>query len=108
MTTCRYDAATSTRISRMTPVMGSRSRNAASPAWGNSSIRICSGPYATEETASGESAPSATGFDNFSDAMSSVISGFPRNTRLAMSPSESGMRSLPVELVTSTVLTQRT
>src|ERR1700761_2856762 len=111
MTTCRYDAVTSTRINRMTPVIGSSRVKASSPAWGSSSIRICSGPYATDETASGESAPSATPFDSFSELMSSVISGLPRNTRRATSPTESGMRSLPadsfpVELVTTTILTQ--
>jgi hypothetical protein len=44
MTTCRYDAATNTRITKMTPVMGSSKANAASPAAGKSSIRICSVP----------------------------------------------------------------
>ena len=48
-----------------------------------------------EEIASGESAPSATGFDSFSDVSSSVMSGFPRKTRLAMSPTDSGIRGSP-------------
>jgi hypothetical protein len=29
---------------------------------------ICSGPYAVDEIASGDSAPSATGFDNLSES----------------------------------------
>jgi hypothetical protein len=78
--------------------MGSSSTNAAKPACGSSSIRICSGPYAVEEIASGESAPSATGFDSFSLDSSSVISGLPRKIRLAMSPIDAGMCSLPAEL----------
>ena len=75
----------------MTPVIGSNNANAASPACGSSSTRICSGPYAVDEIASGESAPSATEFDNFSELSSSVISGFPRKTRLAMSPIVAGI-----------------
>ena len=75
----------------MTPVMGSSNANAANPACGSSSIKICSEPYAVDEIASGESAPSATGFDSFSDFRFSVISGFPRKTRLAMSPIVAGI-----------------
>lgn len=84
----------------MTPVIGSNNTNAASPACGRSSSRICSGPYAVDEIASGERAPSATGFDSFSDFSSSVIRGLPKNTRLAMSPTDAGMRGFSAELVT--------
>jgi hypothetical protein len=38
MTTWRYDAATNTRINKMTPIMGSNNTNAAIPAAGSSSI----------------------------------------------------------------------
>src|SRR3954451_24321353 len=107
MTTCAYDADTSTRFSRMTPGVGSNNVNAGNPAAGSNSIKICSEPYAVDEIASGESAPSATGFDTFSDARLSVISGFPRKTRLAMSPMDAGICLLaepPAEDVTTTFL----
>src|ERR1700742_879776 len=81
MTTCRYEAVTSAKISRMTPASGRISVNAASPAAGRSSIKICSGPYAVDETASGEKAPSAMGFERLSCSRSSLISGFPKKNR---------------------------
>ncbi|CNH09401.1 Uncharacterised protein [Mycobacterium tuberculosis] len=72
-------------------MMGISNVNAASPAAGSNSIRICSVPYAVDEIASGESAPRATAFDSFSDLRLSVISGLPKKTRLAMSPTDAGI-----------------
>ena len=84
--------------------MGSTSANAASPAYGSNSIRICSGPYAVDEIASGESAPSATGFDSRSDFNCSVISGLPRSSRFSEYPTDSGVVDRPVPDVETTHL----
>jgi len=64
--------------------MGSTNVKAASPAYGNSSIRISSVPYALDEIASGERTPSATGFESRSDFNCSVISGLPRTSRFSV------------------------
>src|SRR5947209_10594816 len=60
--------------------------------------------------ASGERAPSAMGFDSFSELSSWLISGFPRKIRLAMSPTDVGICILPAEplgeVVTTAFLTQ--
>src|ERR1700749_4630421 len=84
-------------------MIGSSSAKAATPAYGSNSTMICSGPYAVEEIASGESAPNATGLDNLSDSSCSLVSGLPRNIRLQMSANDDGIRcpsSLPANIVT--------
>src|ERR1700744_4619754 len=86
----------------MTPMMGSNNTNAASPACGSNSVRTCSGPYAVDEIASGESAPSATGFESLSEDNSSVINGFPRKMRLHKSEKDSGTDSASSDGVTTT------
>jgi hypothetical protein len=82
-------------------MIGSNRTNAARPACGSNSVRICSGPYAVDEIASGESAPNATELDNLSEDNSSVINGFPRKTRLHRSEKENGM-SCSADAVTTT------
>src|ERR1700733_8182095 len=87
----------------MTPMIGSSNVKAATPAYGSSSTMICSGPYAVDEIASGERAPSATGFDNLSDSSYSLVSGVPRNIRLQASENDDGIPSaaaLPANIVT--------
>jgi hypothetical protein len=90
-TTPRYDAETNNRMNRMTPMIGSNSTNEAIPARGSNSIMICSGPYAVDEIASGESAPSATGFDSRSDSSCSLVSGLPRKIRFIPSTKDGGI-----------------
>ena len=101
MTTPRYDAVTNIKITKMTPMIGSNNTNAAIPAAGSSSIMICSGPYAVEEIASGEIAPSATGVDNLSDSSCSLVSGAPRKRRLSRSEREGEIPRLPTILISS-------
>src|SRR5271166_1637740 len=100
MTTPRYDADTSNKMNKMTPMIGSNNANAAIPARGSSSIMTCSGPYAVEEIASGESAPSATGFDNLSDSSCSLVSGLPRTMRFHPSTKVGEMLELRSDVVT--------
>src|ERR1700742_1663295 len=83
-------------------MIGSSRMNAASPACGSSSVRICSGQYAVDEIASGESAPSATGVDKRSLDNSWVISGLPRKTRLHTSEKDGGMSCSSTSAVTTT------
>src|SRR5271166_1558820 len=101
MTTPRYDADTSNKMNKMTPMIGSNNANAAIPARGSSSIMTCSGPYAVEEIASGESAPSATGFDNLSDSSCSLVSGLPRTMRFHPSTKVGEMLELRSDVVTT-------
>src|SRR6476660_4413833 len=104
MTTCRYDPATSARITRITPVMGSTNVKGASPAYGSNSIRISAVPYALDEIASVERTPSATGFDSRSDLSCSVISGLPRTSRFSEYPTDSGVVDRPTPDVETTHL----
>src|SRR5271156_1349568 len=71
------------------------------PAAGSSSTMICSGPYAVEEIASGERAPSATGFDKRSDSSCSLVSGLPRKKRFHPSTKDGGMLALRSDTVTT-------
>lgn len=84
--------------------MGSTSVKAASPAYGNNSIRISSVPYALDDIASGERTPSATGFDSRSDFNCSVISGLPRTSRFSEYPTDSGVVDRPAPDVDTTPL----
>src|SRR3984893_19541587 len=102
MTTPRYDADTNNKMNKTTPMIGSNNANAAIPARGSSSIMTCSGPYAGEEIASGESAPSATGFDNLSDSSCSLVSGLPRTMRFQPSTKVGGMLELRSDVVAKT------
>src|ERR1700722_19222396 len=105
MTTWRYDAATNTRISKMTPVMGSNNANAAIPAAGSSSIMTCSEPYGVEEIASGESPPSATGLDKRSCWSWSVIIGLPRKALLHRSENDGDIGCSPATCLITNSLT---
>src|SRR6201996_8584016 len=94
MTTPRYDDDTNNKMNKMTPMIGSNNTNAAIPARGSNSTMTCSGPYAVEEIASGESAPSATGFDSRSDSSCSLVRGLPRKTRFQPSLKDGGILPL--------------
>jgi hypothetical protein len=76
----------------------------ASPAYRSNSIRISSVPYALDEIASGESTPSATGFDSRSDFNCSMISGLPKSSRFSEYPTDSGVVDRPAPDVETTHL----
>src|ERR1700760_3135103 len=88
-------------MTRITPMIGSSNVNAAMPARGSNSIITCSGPNAVDEMASGEIAPSATGFDSLSDSSCSLVSGLPRKIRFHPSLNDGGMPLLPSDAVTT-------
>src|ERR1700739_4465647 len=101
MTTPRYDDDTNNKMNKMTPMIGSNNTNAAIPARGSNSTMTCSGPYAAEEIASGESAPSATGFESRSDSSCSLVSGLPRTTRFHPSTNDGERPELLSTVVTT-------